>query len=204
MRRLKDIDFTPQLIPLPTRLKNLLDDADERIERFMFEHRDSPVAAFVPSDFVLVYQALVAIDELQLAAGTRFVEWGSGVGVATCLAAGLGWDAVGIEIEDDLVTAARELAEDHELECEFVTGSFVPTRHQNIFEDLRDFNWVRSDGSDAYQDLELEPDDFDLVFCYPWPGEEELCETLFTKCGGRGSLLLSYHGQDGVKLRRCV
>jgi SAM-dependent methyltransferase len=204
MRRLKTIDFTPAPVALPKRLRQLLDDADARVERFMISHRDSPVASFVPSDFVLVYQALVAIESLQLAPGQRFVEWGSGVGVVTCLAAELGWDAVGIEIESDLTEAALGLAEDYEIECQFVNGSFVPAAHEDIFEELRDFNWVRSGGADAYDELELEPDDFDLVFCYPWPGEEELCETLFSRCGGRGALLLSYHGQEGVKLRRCV
>jgi SAM-dependent methyltransferase len=204
MHRLKKIDFAPPEVPLPARVRQLLDDADERIEHFLHAHRDQPIAAFVPSDFVLVYHALLAVNELQLAAGRRFVEWGSGTGVATCLAGMLGWDAVGIEIENDLVVLSQELADDFAIDCDFVQGTFVPTDHQSIFEDLRDFNWVRTDGDDAYHELDLEPDDFDLVFCYPWPGEEELCESLFAQCAARGALLLSYHGQEGVRLQRRV
>jgi 2-polyprenyl-3-methyl-5-hydroxy-6-metoxy-1,4-benzoquinol methylase len=202
MARLKTIPFDPPSLVLPTRIRALLDDADERIDAFQFEHRDTPVAAFVPSDFVLAYEALAAIASLNLAPGRRFMEWGSGVGVVTCLAASLGYDAVGIEIEDDLVEVSRELAADHEIEAEFVAGSFVPYDEVDLFDLTGDFNWVRTDASTAYEDLGLEPDDFDVVYCYPWPGEEAMSEELFAKCCATGALLLSFHGNEGVKLRR--
>lgn len=107
MPRLKTLEFDPPALVLPQRIVDLLDDADGRIDDFQFEHRDTPVAAFVPSDFVLAYQSLTAIVTRNLAAGRRFVEWGAGVGVVTCLAAELGFDAVGIEIEEDLVEVSR-------------------------------------------------------------------------------------------------
>lgn len=202
MARLKTLEFEPPLIALPQGVLDLLNDADERIESFQFEHRDTPVAAFVPSDFVLAYRALAAIAETNLAAGRRFMEWGSGVGVVTCLAALLGFDAVGIEIEDDLVDVSRALAADHAIEAEFVAGSFVPMDEVDLFDLSGDFNWVRTDAVSAYDELDLEPDDFDLVYCYPWPGEEALSEQLFAECCATGSLLLSFHGRDGMKLRR--
>lgn len=202
MDHLKLLPFDPPTLPLPERIVQLLNDADARIDEFQFEHRDTPVAAFVPSDFVLAYQSLAAIASLNLAPGRRFVEWGSGVGVVTCLAASLGFDAVGIEIENSLVRVSRELADDHGIAAEFCAGSFVPHDEEDLFDLSGDFNWVRTDAPSAYEELELEPDDFDVVYCYPWPGEEALSEELFAECGATGALLLSFHGQDGMRLRR--
>ncbi len=204
MARLKTLEFSPQAIALPERVVQFLNDADERIDDFQFEHRDQPVAAFVPSDFVLAYQSLATIASMRLASGNRFVEWGSGVGVVTCLAAELGFDAVGIEIEEELVEISRELASDHAVEAEFAAGSFVPGDEVDLFDLSGDFNWVRTDAASAYDDLDLEPDDFDLVYCYPWPGEEALSEELFADCCATGALLLSFHGRDGMKLWRKV
>ena len=202
--QLKTLEFDPPAISLPRRIVELLDEADRRIERFQFDRRDEPIAAFVPSDFATVYQALVEIQRRDLAAGHRFLEWGCGVGVATCLAAELGFDAVGIEIEPELVELSQALAEDFDIEAEFVAGSFVPERYEYLFDMSGDFNWVRTDGMSVYDEIELEPDDFDLVYCYPWPGEEALAENLFAACGANGSLLMSYHGREGVRVRRRV
>lgn len=202
--RLKQIDFEPPLRSLPTRVVELLNDGDQRIERLQHDHRDRPIAAFVPSDFAAAYHALDLISELGLAPGHRFVEWGSGAGVVACLASILGWDAVGIEIEDPLVDLAEGLAEDHEIEVEFVRGSFVPEDCHADLAEQRDINWLRTDGADAYDWLGLDPDDFDLVFAYPWPGEEGIVLDIFAECGAVGALLLTYHGQEGLRLHRKV
>ena len=39
---------------------------------------------------------------------------------------------------------------------------------------------------------------------YPWPGEEQVIFDLFTDYAAVGALLLTYHGQDGVRLARKV
>lgn len=199
---LVEVPLDIPLKPLPARIKELLDDADERIERFVYEHRDSPIVAFVPCDFVLIYQAYEAIVERGLTAGSRFAEWGSGIGAATCLASLAGFDAIGIEIEDDLIQVSRDLAETHEIEAEFVSGSFVPPDGDVWLAEQHGVTWLRSDGADAYDWLDLEPDDFDLVFSYPWPGEESIVFNLFNEYAATGALLLTYHGQDGVRLQR--
>ncbi|MEN1678309.1 MAG: hypothetical protein AAGJ46_01865 [Planctomycetota bacterium] len=202
--RLVRLEFEPPPVELSTRVASLLDDADGRIERLQHDRRDCPIAAFVPSDFALAYHALDRIDELGLAPGRRFLEWGSGAGVVTCLAAMLGWDAVGIEIEDPLVDIAEAIADDHEVQAEFVRGTFVPEDSQADLTDQRDINWLRTDGVDAYEWLGLEPDDFDVVFAYPWPGEEQIIFDLFCDSGAVGALLLTYHGQEGIALHRKV
>ena len=202
--RLANVDLPIATARLPRRIRDLLMTADELVERFTHDHRDRPVAAFVPCDFVLAYQAIERISELNLAPGGRFVEWGSGLGAVTCLASLLGFDAVGIEIEPDLVEDSESLAEQHECDAQFVCGSFVPPGAEETIVDQHDITWLRSDGADAYDWLDLEPDDFDLVFNYPWPGEEQLVFDLFAQYGAVGALLLTYHGQDGVRLQRKV
>ncbi len=202
--RLKPIEFDPPLRPLPARVRALLDDADERIEALVQLRRDTPMPAFVPCDFVLAWHCLSVLPELSLAPGNRFVEWGSGAGVVTCLASIVGFDAIGIEIEEDLIELARALADDHGIETEFVCGTFVPDGDDDLLADHREVNWLREGGENAYAWLDLEPDDFDIVFAYPWPGEEAAIVKLFARRASVGALLLTYHGQDGMRLVRKV
>ena len=202
-KRLTDVEFEPPKIPLPTEIAALLADAQQRIDALEDKSR-AEIPAFVPSNFEVVYRALVEINASNLATGRRFIEWGSGVGVVACLASHVGFDAVGIEIEPKLVDIANAIAEEHDVAVDFVCGSFVP----NGSDAHADWNdgvaWLTTDAPDGYDDLELEPDDFDVVFAYPWPGEEQVIFDLFADIAAVGALLLTYHGIDGVKLQRKV
>jgi len=162
------------------------------------------IPAFVPSDFEQVYRTLAWVDEAHLAAGRRFLEWGSGIGVVACLAAQLGFDAVGIEVELALVEIAKSLAADHDIDVEFACGSYVPSGAEPFVDTAGEVTWLRTDRPDSYADLDLEPEDFDLIFAYPWPGEEQVIFDLFQNCAAVGALLLTYHGQDGLRLQRKV
>jgi hypothetical protein len=55
-----------------------------------------------------------------------FCEWGSGLGVVTCLAALLEFDANGIEVDSTLAHASRLLAADFDVPVEFAQGNFIP------------------------------------------------------------------------------
>ena len=55
---------------------------------------------------------------------------------------------------------------------------------------------------DAYQQLDAEIADFDLIFAFPWPNDEELTARMFERFGADGALLLTYCEQDSVRLRR--
>src|SRR5579885_3294362 len=112
---LLDVKLTVADAELPADVRALLREADRRIERFQ---RDCHVPGFVPSDFAGAYRVLRALQEADAAPGGLFCEWGSGFGVVACLAALLGYDAHGIEIEGELVDAARELAADFDLPVE--------------------------------------------------------------------------------------
>lgn len=207
MSRLIEIELDLPNTPLPQRVRELLDDADNRIERFNHDHRDRPVPAFVPCDFVQAHHAIGQVAALSLAPGGRFVEWGSGVGVVTCLASWHGFDAIGIEIVHDLVDVSEALAEDHSVEAEFVRGSFVPeggdvVLEENAYNLAKNVTWLETQGEDAYEELGLDPDDFDLVYAYPWPGEEQTVFELFAEFAGVGSLLMTHHGENGMRLQR--
>jgi protein-L-isoaspartate O-methyltransferase len=136
-------------------------------------------------------------------------EWGSGFGVVASLASMLEYNVCGIEIERDLVDASRRLADDFGLPVEFVHGSFIPAGAEAFADEIladngADFICTVTDADDAYDRLGLDPDDFDVFFVYPWPGEEGLIESLFEKYAADGALLLLYGQFDSVRLRRKV
>lgn len=201
--RLSDIELELSDSPLPDDVAALLSDAKQQIESLEDNSR-AAMPAFVPSDFELVYRAIAAIHAANLATGRRFLEWGSGIGVVACLATRLGFDAIGIEIESPLVDLAERLAADHGLDAEFTCGSFVPHGTNVTVGTADDFAWLSTTGPIAYDDLDLAPDDFDVIFAYPWPGEEQIIFDLFTTHAATGALLLTYHGLEGIRLQRKV
>jgi len=201
-----DIDISINGSVLPDDVVAFLREADLRVSQFV---RNSPirVTGFVPSDFVTVYHALRAVVEANLAPGTSLCEWGSGFGVVASLAAMLGFKVCGIEIERGLVDASRRLADDFGLPVEFVHGSFVPSgaeAEEAHADNIAEFFWLVTDADDAYDELGLDPDDFSVVFAYPWPGEENLIASLFEKYAAEEALLLMYNQFDSVRLRRKV
>ena len=201
--RLVEVELEPAKETVPADVAALLADAQVRLAQFDARFQAS-IPGFVPCDFEQVYHALAQVQSRQLAAGQRFIEWGSGIGVVACLAAMLDFDAVGIEIEPPLVEIAESLAADHGIAVQFACGSYVPDGAEPFVDTAGDVTWLRTDRPSSYIDLDLEPEDFDIVFAYPWPGEEQLIFDLFTRCAATGSLLLTYLGQDGLRLQRKV
>ncbi len=202
-KRLVDVALQSHDIAVPREVAALLADAHERIEA-MDNSMRVEIPAFVPSNFEVVYHALAEIQAANLATGRRFVEWGSGIGMVACLASCVGFDAVGIEIERKLVDIAHEIADDHDISVEFVCGSFVPAGIVPRVDWVDGVAWLTTEGDDGHDELELDPDDFDVVFAYPWPGEEQVIFDLFADVAAVGALLLTFHGMEGVKLQRKV
>ena len=205
---LKSVELAINGDALPRDVTQFLNDADARIAGFAESYSPNMVG-FVPSDFVTVYRALRAIAESNLAAGDSFCEWGSGFGVVASLAAMLDFRAHGIEIHRDLVDAAETLAADYDLPVEFIHGSFVPAEGDELAEETYTaesghVSWLDTSADGAYDRLGLEPEDFDLVFAYPWPGEELVIDVLFERYAAEGALLLTYNQYDSVLLRRKI
>jgi hypothetical protein len=149
---------------------------------------------------VPVFLALQALRQHEPQA-LRLLEWGSGFGVVTGLAAWLGFDAHGIEIDATLVRAAEQLLAAHRLRATFACGSFVPDdydagRHVDL-----ETRTVLGHPA-AYDELGRDLDDFDVVFAYPWPTEEALYCDLFHRRADHGAVLITYSRQEGVRAYR--
>jgi hypothetical protein len=201
---LVDLEIPVKDETVPADVYEFLRIADRRIQEFLSAHADQPVAGFVQSDFVRVYHALRAIKEGHLAAGETFCEWGSGFGVAACLAARLGFDASGIEIDAELVDSAEQLADDFEISVTFAHGTFVPPDGERFTDSEEDLAWLQAGGACGYESLGVELDELDVIFAYPWPGEASVISHVFEHFAADGALLLTYHGYDDMRLRRKV
>lgn len=184
---------------------DLIADAQQRVERFLQDrHRSGPIPSFVCCDFVMVGRALEAVVEHSLAPGPTACEWGAGFAVIAGLMATQGLDACAIEINRDLADEAERLMRDHDLPVTVARGSLVPDGGDEIVDEMASQDWLKTNEHPAYDELGLDLDDFDLVFAYPWPGEEGLIEALFDAFAAEGALLLTYHGMNEIKLQRKV
>jgi hypothetical protein len=196
---LVDVDLPAEGLPVPRDIRSFLREAERRIGQFQMT---SLCPGFVPSDFAGAYGVLRGIAETHLAPGGRFCEWGSGFGVVTCLAAMLGFEAYGIEVEADLVDAARRLADDFDLPVQFARDSFIPAGGEACLDAGGAFAWLTTDAGGAAEELDLAPDDFDVIFAYPWPDEERVTGDLFRRYAAVGAVLVTYHCAGEFRLRR--
>jgi hypothetical protein len=121
---------------------------------------------FVPSDFLSLYAILANIPR------GRFCEWGSGMGIGVGLAASLGFEAHGIEIDPALATASRSLLTDFGLSATVTTGS--------------------------YFDEHLAAD---VYFTYCWPSQMMKVEEHFLKVAPQESRLLICHGAEDIRCK---
>ncbi len=193
---LVDIKISINPSVLPDDVGAFLRESNARVERYV---TNSPirVSGFVPSDFEIVYHALRAIVDKNMTPGNLFCEWGSGFGVVASLAGMLGFDAYGIEIDRNLYDASRSLASEFELSVKFIHGNFIP----GDFKTVKEF---ATEGASAYQKLGLDVYDFDVVFAYPWPGEERVIEELSQRRAHEGALLMTFNRCNSVRLHRKV
>jgi len=92
------------------KLARLIDTCSRGWERFFANNDDHQAPQFVPSVPEIVFAALEEVTKRNLPPNRVFCEWGSGFGTATCMASLLGYEAYGIEIEEELVRLSRAIA----------------------------------------------------------------------------------------------
>ncbi len=190
--RLSEVHETPE-VPEET-LANLIREGSVIRQEFSDLASDRH-HLFIPCDHRGAYEVL---RELRSRALT-FVELGSGAGVVTILADLLGFEAYGIEIEPWLVERSVELAETHGSGATFAEGTFVPPDYQDEIELLSADFLTPTGGAHAFDELGLELSDFDVVFAYPWPGDEDWLEELLRRHARPGAILLTYDVCDGFR-----
>lgn len=189
--------------PVDESVRRALFDAGEHAWRAFRDRQGDLFHAFVPADYEGAHTALLELRTERGAAAERFVELGSGVGIVTLLAAMLGFEAIGIEIDPWLHEASLDLAERFEVEdATFVRGSFVPAAFQPVVDRAEPELLTIADGVDAWDELGEDLDAFDVVYAFPWPEQEELLEQLVQRHARPGATLLTYDGSEGWRARQ--
>ncbi len=201
------VNITLQLsnTEIPLQVREFILDANLRVSEFM-KARPKPLTGFFPSCFETVYRALTEIAKRGLAPGNTFCEWGSGFGVTASMAAMLGFDSYGIEIDSELCEVSRELARHHGASVRFISGSFIPAGSDKLIDRAymnHDGDMMLDPHSDAtYEEIGMEVSDFDLIFAYPWPKDARLTGSLFNRFASSDALLLTYNGLESMRLQR--
>lgn len=195
------VEIEPVHAPLPAAVSTFLAAAQQRLDAWFARPEHRAGFGFIPSDYELVWRTLAAVRRDQPDA-RRLLEWGSGFGVVVGLGALLGFEASGIEVDAGLVVASRELLAEHGLRATIAAGSFVPDGN-TASERLADLETRTVLGApDAYDDLDADLDDFDVVFAYPWTTEEALYCDVFARGADHGAILITYSRNEGVRAYR--
>ncbi|MFT7671037.1 MAG: SAM-dependent methyltransferase [Planctomycetota bacterium] len=153
---------------------------------------------FIPADYP---GALMELRRLKEGADT-FLELGSGVGLITVMADLLGYDSYGIEIHPALMDESLKLADFGRSRATFAEGSFVPVDYRDQVDLLSGDFLTVTEGADAYEEIGMQLPDFDLVYAYPWPGEEDWLHELIRAHAGPSTQLMTYSVSEGFQLSR--
>ena len=203
----KQIPYTLEECDLPPEVAAFIADADRRCDLFYDQQLNKRFPRYVPSEPAQVYAALLHVTEQGLPLGKTFIEWCSGFGVATGFAALLGYEAHGIEIEETLVEKAEALITDHGLKAEFLPISYIADGLISYdalsgHDIVRDESFGHRTGMPRYDGMEIDIEEVDLFFVYPWPGEQEMMLKLFDAVAGEGAILVAYYGDRYLCLYR--
>ncbi len=166
-------------LPVPPFVDCFIRDAEDRAEEYADR---AGRGLFVPGDYRYAFQILQWLLRTKAAdRGAAFLEWGSGQGMVTILAALLGYDAVGVEIDEALVRESRELAARYDVRARFERGTYDPA----------------VPGLKAFAAKNRA-----AVYVYPWPGEEPFFLQRFTATADPGAFLLMCLGPEDIRVYR--
>ncbi|MDF1753818.1 MAG: hypothetical protein P1U89_13640 [Verrucomicrobiales bacterium] len=195
---IEEIEMTFDNGPVDRKVESLVAEATRQQDEFYGEGLGLRYPKYVPSDPRVVCRAIKFLKEGGHLQGDVFCEWGCGFAVASGIASLLGMKSYGIEIEDELYDRATRLMEHLELPVEIIQSDYLPygfdeieeiggkelviTRHQSIAPEYGDLN----------------PEDVDLFFVYPWPDQEEMMIDLFSAVSEKGAVLLMYQGEGEI------
>ena len=207
MNSIKQIDYEAGSPEVPEPFASLIQDADDRWEKFWAQKLNKRYPRYVASEPGQVYAALRHVRDEGLALGERFIEWGSGFGVATNLAAQLGFEATGIELEDGLVAIAESLAEKHQIGAKFIATTYIPEGyisydHVGGSDIVPDESFGHQAEPPHYDGMDIGLEEIDVFFVYPWPGEQEMMLKLFESVASEDAILIAYYGDQEICIYR--
>jgi hypothetical protein len=188
-------------LAVPAEIRDRIEMARLRIQTFQDNWDRVQIEQFVAADYFHLYQSLDWINQNQIKIGQRFLEWGCGFAVVSAIADYLGFDAIGIEAESDLLSEGRRTVADWESRAELIHGNFLPPGAESLSDDPT----LPSLGHPVpcgYSQLDLDLDDFAIVYAYPWPGEDDFHETVFDRYAASGALLVLFCGPNDIRLWR--
>jgi hypothetical protein len=182
-------------IQLHRSFQQLWADADAVWEA---NHTQPEYSLYVSAD----YQAI--FDQLRNLRGrvNSVLEWGSGLGVVSIMASRMGFEAYGIEVESKLVSLAEELAAKYDAKPTFAVGSFIPADFAEDPSRGIEFGRTSTTATAAYEDLDLELQDFDLIYAFPWPDEHAIYRRILRQHAADNALYLRYDAREGLSLSR--
>jgi hypothetical protein len=166
-----------------------------QFDRNVRQHEWHP---FVPADYERVLEALLTLRS----PGMRFLEWGSATGVITIMADLLGYEAYGIELDEDLVAVSVDMATRYGSGARFAAGSFLPAGYTWSPKGGDGRMGTVGEGTSGYLQLGHPLEDFDLVYAFPWGGEEAMMHDLMRRYGGSEAGLLLNRVTGDVELFR--
>src|SRR6266516_8182748 len=127
---IEDIEMEGPEARVSDTVARLIETCSRGWERFFADHDDHQAPRFVPSVPERVWAVLAEVTRRQLPPTRVFCEWGSGFGTATCLAALLGYEAYGIEIDEELVRRSRASARRLGMPVEILCTSLFPEGYE--------------------------------------------------------------------------
>lgn len=185
-------------------VERFLREAGQRIDLLFESERNKRFPRYIPSDPQPLYRALHFLDRNDLPLGRVYCEWGSGFGVGVGLAALLGYEAYGIELEPDLIEESRELTRRNQLDVRFFETSFYPEGFESYAgqggTELVRPESLAGDVHPAlnYAGMDLPIDEIDVFYVFPWPSEHEMMLELFETVAVEGAILLICFGENDL------
>ncbi|MGC6426431.1 MAG: hypothetical protein ACON5H_05470 [Akkermansiaceae bacterium] len=191
--------------PIPDEIAELLHESGRRCDEFFQSDLGRRYPRYLPSKAELVYAAMAHLKEHGQISGEVFCEWGCGFGIATCMASLLGFEAYGIEIEEELAERAAKLAHDLEIPVDILCTSFLPIGYEEC-EGIGGKDLLKPESTTSRGEVSdttplydgLDPGEIDLFFAYPWPGQEEFLMDLFEAVSHEDAILLIYHSSGEI------
>jgi SAM-dependent methyltransferase len=191
----------------------LIETCSRGWERFFADTDDHEAPRFVPSVPERVFAVLAEVTNRHLSPTRVFCEWGSGFGTATCMAALLGYEAYGLEIEAELVRLSSAIARRLGIPVQILCTSMFPAGYAASSgageaalvtpESCSDPD-AEERGPLRYDGMAVAVAEIGMFFAYPWPEERKLMQELFDAVAAKGAILVAYHTDKQVHVFRKV